>query len=116
MEKVGTSGISMYVSYCVVPKISVQDSERGSREVCGGNNKAIMRMEESGCERNECTRGSCTYSGEYTSESIDIRVDGDFEGEDSDQIVQGLSRAEDEAILGESFLEQSILREHSGAG
>lgn len=41
-------------------------------------------MEESGCERNECTGGSCTYGGEYSSESIDIRVDGDFEGEDSD--------------------------------
>ena len=41
-------------------------------------------MEESGCERNEYTGGSCTYGGEYTSESIYIRVDGYFEGEDGD--------------------------------
>jgi len=41
-------------------------------------------MEESGCNEIECVGRSCTYGGEYTSESIDIRVDGDFEGVDSD--------------------------------
>jgi len=42
MEEAGTRGISMYVSHCMVSKIQVQDFKRGGREVCGGNNKAIM--------------------------------------------------------------------------
>ena len=62
-------------------------------------------MEESGSNGIECPGGSCPSGSKRSPESIDIRADGILERKDGDQIIQELSQSEEEAVLGESFLE-----------
>ena len=45
----------------------------------------MERCKNTGAQRDE---RPCAYSGEHSSEGIDIRADGDTEREDSDSIVQ----------------------------
>ena len=62
-------------------------------------------MEESRCDGAECPGGSRTSGGEHPPEGIDIRTTGDLEGEDSNQIIEELSRIEEKALLGKPILE-----------
>jgi len=116
VEEAVPRSISVCLSYCVVSEVSVPDPERRGRQVCGKFRKDALRMEGCGHPGDERPRGSCTSGGKQSAESIDIRVDGDTEREDSDQIVQKLSSDEEETLLGKSLLEQGLLREHDRPG
>ena len=62
-------------------------------------------MEEGGGDGAGHPGRSRTLSSEHPPEGVDIGTAGDLEGEDSDQIIEKLSRNEEEVLLGESFLE-----------
>jgi len=62
-------------------------------------------MEEGGGDGAGHPGRSRTLGSEHPPEGVDIGTAGDLEGEDSDQIIEKLSRNEEEALLGESFLE-----------
>ena len=105
MEEAIPCCVSVRLSHSMVPEIQVSDTKGEYSQVRRREYPSNMRMEESGCDGVERPGGSRTSGGECPPEGIDIGVTGDLEGENSDQITEELSRNEEKALLGQSFLE-----------
>ena len=87
MEKDCTCGVSVQLSYSVVPEVSIQDFQRTSRKVCREKNTNLMRDEKGRDTRTECEGRSYTYGSNDTAKSVRIRNDGDIEGENGNKLV-----------------------------
>ena len=75
-----------------------------------------MRMEKSRNNGTERQEGSHSRGCDNTAQDICVRVDGNAERKDSDTAVQRSAESEEKAILGKSFLEQRLLRNHTWYG
>ena len=60
----------------------------------------------------ERASGSCAFAGEGATEAVDIGADGRPEGTHRDTLVQCISEHAQEAVLGQSFLGQGLLRRY----
>jgi len=86
--------------------------KRGSR-VWNTSDMRICRMRSSGAE---CTKGSRAFDRDDSTEGIDIVSDGEAQGSDLAEDIQSASGTEEEAVLGESFLVQRVLRGYDWSG
>ena len=87
VEEAVSCGVPVWVSHRVVSEVSISDTERGGREVCGEEHTDAVRVaggRDTGAEREGGTRAS---GGERAAEGVDIEVDGGVEREDSDKAV-----------------------------
>ena len=93
-------------------EISVSDAawadRQGGAEMCDGILSADG-MRDSG---DECAGGSCAFVGKGAAEVVDFGVDGRPERTHGDSDVYAVPDVTQEALLGESFLGQRVLRRY----
>jgi len=64
----------------------------------------------------ECATGSCASGDDDPAEDIGVSFAGTIERADVDADVPAVPASKEEAVLGQSFLGQGVLRRHSGTG
>ena len=70
---------------------------------------SAVRMRDRGDER---SGGSCAFIGEGSAEAIDLEADGRPERTYRDTVIHGVPDVAQEAILGQSFLGERVLRRY----
>ena len=106
--------MALSVSCCLGTEISVPDSNRfgkASSGRWGAGDLRVCRMRGGGAE---CAAGSGASGVDDSAEGSRIRVTGSVEGADVDKDVPPVSAFEEEALLGQSFLDQGLLCGHGG--
>jgi len=83
----------------------------GGRRERDSSHLRFCRLRSGGVERS--TR-PCAPGDDGTAQAGDIVIDGSTEGPDIDALVSPVPEFEEEAILGQSFLVQRVLRRHGG--
>ena len=88
---------------------------RGQRGCCGGDSSDmwICRLRSGGTE---CAAGPRASGVDDPAEGIGIGIDGAVKGSDVDEDVPSVSATQEEAVLGQSFLGQRVLRGYGGIG
>jgi hypothetical protein len=54
VQEVSTRGMGMQIPRCMVPEVSVPDSEGATRANCTRDHQAVVRMEEGGDPGRQC--------------------------------------------------------------
>jgi hypothetical protein len=116
ISKTITHIMALPISSSLGSQVSIQDTDwqcrrRGSdmhTNVCGAN-------EDKGGGA-KCASGSRASTRNGTAEDIGFRLCGHDEGTDGATSIQQVSGFEREAVLGESFLVEGILRGHRRSG
>lgn len=99
----------MHISHRILSEVSVRNIERESRGGCAERTVQVMWAEGSGTDQGDkCAERSCAHDRECTTQVFNIRGDGIFEREDSDQVISRAERA-NETILGEAHMGTRIL-------
>ena len=97
-------------------EVSVSSLAGREGKVCGGKREDVVWVERVGSGGVECSKGSRACDFGDSAEVFSVGRDGNVEGEDGDQDVSEISRDEEEAVLGESFLGERVLCEYHWAG
>ena len=58
----------------------------------------------------KCTAGSCAFIGEGATQGFDFEADGGGQRSNGAEVIQQISSASTEAVLGQSLLGEGILR------
>src|SRR5208283_5901790 len=110
MAKAVARGLPVQLSHYMVSQVSFSNSGGSRSEVRRRTYQGNLRMEGRSDRRTECDEGPRASDGDRSAESLDIRVDGCFEGQDCHWTVQNLQEPQAETVLGKSFLEPRLLR------
>jgi hypothetical protein len=108
--------MALSVSCGLGTEISVPDSNRfgeASRRRWGAGDLRVCRLRGGGAE---CAAGSRASGADDSAEGSGIGLIGSVEGADLDKDVPPVSVFEEEAVLGQSFLDQGLLCGHGGIG
>ena len=114
-QKASTRSMGMQIPSGVVSEVSIQDFERGYRQISSRDHKATVRMEEGGDLGWQCTDRPHPFGFVDTAEVFGFRVGRISERQECNQDVRYASRAE-AAVLGTTFLGERVLRQHSRSG
>src|SRR5271157_4425244 len=116
MEKAVARGLPVQLPHSMVSQVPIANPGRRCGKVCRRTNKGYLRVEaqrDRGTGGDERPRAS---GGERSAKSIDFRIDGVLERQDSHRSLPTLQAPEAETILGKSFLEPRLLRDEDRAG
>ena len=116
MEKAVARGLPVQLSHSVDSQVSISNTARSFSEVRRRTYEGYLRVEglrDRGTGGNGRSRAS---GGQRSSEGLDIRSDGDSQGQDSNRNIQTLPEPEAEAILGKPLLEPRLLRDDDRVG
>ena len=108
--------MALSVSRGLGSEIPVSDFDRPRKGNAGGGNIFDLwfcRMRGGGVER---PTGPCSFVGAGSAQGSDIAAIGSAEGSDGNESISPISAFEKEALLGQSFLGQGLLRGYGGSG
>ena len=108
--------MALSVSCCMGTEVSVSDFDRNGKAGGGGWDTGDLWVCGQRGGGAECAARSRAPGCDDSAEGVDIRVAGPVERADIDEAVPPVSVFEEEAVLGQSFLGQGLLRGHGGVG
>jgi hypothetical protein len=107
-QKVSTRGMGMQIPSGLVSEVSIQDFERGYRQISSRDHKATVRVDEGGNPGWQCTDRPHPFGFIDTAEVFSFRVGRVSERQECNQDFRYASGVA-EAVLGTTFLVERIL-------
>ena len=106
--------MALSVSYCMGAKVSVSNPNRSGKAGCGEWDSCDLRVCGMRGDRVECAAGSRASCCDDSAEDSGVSFDGKIKRSMFDEAVSPVSVFEEETVLGQSFLEQRLLRGYGG--